>query len=298
MKTMPVISIGMPVYNAENTLAEAVTSIVQQTFEDWELLIIDDGSTDKTLEIAQGFNDQRIRVVSDNQNKRLAARLNQCVQLSKGDYFARMDGDDIAFPERLAEQLEYMKQHPEVDLVGGSALVFDSNHHVRGKRVTPEKHSEICRQPWRGFPMIHPTFMGKLSWFQIHPYDETLLKAQDQVLLASACQDSVYGNVQHIVLAYREDIPAIKKLLSSRMYLFSGLFSTYMKQQKLGWVFRAFLSHSLRLVMDLVFYVTQLRNFQLRLRSTSLSKDDIAEWNKIKKGISMPSDSEGKQVSG
>ncbi|PSB51390.1 glycosyltransferase family 2 protein, partial [Chroococcidiopsis cubana CCALA 043] len=91
----PLVSIGMPVFNCEQVLTSAVNSIVNQTYQNWELILIDDGSKDKTLEVANSFSDPRIKVISDGLNLKLPRRLNQAISLSKGKYFARMDGDDI-----------------------------------------------------------------------------------------------------------------------------------------------------------------------------------------------------------
>jgi glycosyltransferase involved in cell wall biosynthesis len=91
----PLVSIGMPVFNCERTLSTAIQSILNQTYANWELIIIDDGSKDKTLEIAKSFRDPRIEVINDGQNQRLPIRLNQAIALSRGKYFARMDGDDV-----------------------------------------------------------------------------------------------------------------------------------------------------------------------------------------------------------
>ncbi|MCW1511070.1 glycosyltransferase family 2 protein, partial [Acinetobacter baumannii] len=97
------ISIGIPFYNAENFLANAIQSVINQSFKDWELILVDDGSTDKSLDIAREFEkkDNRIKVISDGLNLKLPARLNQIITISKYDFIARMDADDIMHPDRL-----------------------------------------------------------------------------------------------------------------------------------------------------------------------------------------------------
>ncbi len=98
--TMPLISIAMPVYNCETTVAASLRSILLQSYPRWELLVIDDGSTDATLEIVRGFQDPRIRIVADGEHRLLPCRLNQAIAMARGQFFARMDGDDIAYPAR------------------------------------------------------------------------------------------------------------------------------------------------------------------------------------------------------
>src|SRR5579871_2414525 len=97
----PLVSVGMPVRNNERTLARAIASILGQTHPQLELILIDDGSSDGTLRVAQSFSDSRIRLFSDGQSLGLSTRLNQAIDVSGGRYFARMDGDDVSYPERF-----------------------------------------------------------------------------------------------------------------------------------------------------------------------------------------------------
>ena len=99
------VTVAMPVYNAGKYLRLSVLSIVKQTFTNWELLIIDDGSTDDALKDIADIKDARIRIFRDGTNKGLAARLNEAVNLAQGYYFARMDQDDVSYPERFARQI-------------------------------------------------------------------------------------------------------------------------------------------------------------------------------------------------
>jgi len=293
MADSPVISIGMPVFNAAGSLSSAVTSILQQDFTDWELLLIDDGSSDDTLRLARSFADERIRVLADGENRGLAARLNEAVQQSRGDYFARMDGDDLAFPRRLSVQLDYLQKHPDVDLVGGWAVVFDSAFSLRGKRATPESHAAICAAPWAGFPLLHPSFMGRKKWFQQHTYDESLPKAQDQVLLANTCLSSRFANVQHLVLAYREDAPGLGKLWSSRRCMLRGLMRAYLRQGRSGWALRTMLAQSVRMLADLAATLLPLRATQLKMRSAPASAEDADSWKSLLASIDGGADTRG-----
>ena len=120
----PLVSIGLPAFNCEKTLAVMIRSILNQTYGNWELLLIEDGSSDRTLEVAQEFSDPRISVFTDRSHKGLVSRLNQAVAMGRGKYFARMDADDVAYPERLERQVEYQEEHPEIDLLGCGMLVF------------------------------------------------------------------------------------------------------------------------------------------------------------------------------
>ena len=120
----PLVSIGLPTFNCEKTLAIAIRSILNQTYGNWELLLMEDGSSDRTLEVARSFSDPRISVFTDHSHKGRVPRLNQAVAMSRGEYFARMDADDVAYPERLERQAEYLAWHPDIDLLGCGILVF------------------------------------------------------------------------------------------------------------------------------------------------------------------------------
>ena len=106
------ITIGLPFYNAENYLELAIKSVFAQTYQDWELILMDDGSTDRSLEIAKSINDPRVSVYSDGKNKKLAARLNEIVRLAKYDYLARMDADDLMSTKRIETQMNILKNNP------------------------------------------------------------------------------------------------------------------------------------------------------------------------------------------
>ncbi|MDR1243868.1 MAG: glycosyltransferase family 2 protein [Endomicrobium sp.] len=113
----PKISVVMPTYNAEEHLSKAIDSILAQTFDDFEFLIVNDNSKDKTREIIKSYNDERIRLI-DGQCKGLAAALNQGIQEAKGEYIARMDADDISLPTRFAKQVTYMDEHKDITVLG------------------------------------------------------------------------------------------------------------------------------------------------------------------------------------
>jgi glycosyltransferase involved in cell wall biosynthesis len=208
----PTISIAMPFFNSRGTIALAIRSILQQSFEDFELLLCDDGSTDGSLEIARSFKDPRVIVWSDGNRRRLAARLNECIDRARGFYLARMDADDVAFPDRLATQLRFLGQRREVDLCGGQALVFGAKGAALWRFSPPARHRSIVHQPFRGFPLWHPTWMGKTEWFRRWRYKETALLGQDQELLLRSYEQSCFANVAEIVLGYRQEHVSLKKL--------------------------------------------------------------------------------------
>jgi len=122
MKDEPLISVVMPVYNTEKFVAEAIESILAQTFTDFEIIIIDDCSTDKSWQIIQDFSekDQRIVTIQNSENQGLARSLNKGLKIAKGQFIARMDADDISMPQRFEIQLDFLKNHPDVGVVGST----------------------------------------------------------------------------------------------------------------------------------------------------------------------------------
>lgn len=124
------VSIIMGIYNCEDTLPEAIESILSQTYQDWELIMCDDASTDNTLKIAQSYSEQyplKIKVIHNEKNMMLAASLNRCLEYAKGEYIARMDGDDVSVPERLEKQVDFLEQHEKYQVVGTWMQAFDKN---------------------------------------------------------------------------------------------------------------------------------------------------------------------------
>jgi glycosyltransferase involved in cell wall biosynthesis len=212
------ISIGMPVFNCEKTLKFAVQSILNQTYFNWELIIIDDGSTDNTLDIAKSFKDSRIKVIAGGLNLKLPSRLNQAIAMSRGKYFARMDGDDISYPERLQLQVEYLEKHPEIDLLGTGMIIFDKDGNPRGKTSPKETHAEICCRYWTGFGIAHATCMGKLEWFRTHKYREDAIRMEDYDIFLRTYQTSQFACLPDILYGYLVESFSLKKNLTSRYY--------------------------------------------------------------------------------
>jgi glycosyltransferase involved in cell wall biosynthesis len=198
------VTIGLPVFNAKRYVELALRSIFAQTFRDWELIVIDDGSSDGSPELLHGLDDERVRVIADGRHLGLGARLNQIVGLARGRYIARMDADDLMHPERLQIQVDYLLQHPQVDVVGCSLLLLDRNLSPAGLRCLPSTHAQICSRPLRGFLIAHATLLGRVEWFSLHPYDETLVGCEDWGLFLTSFQESTFANIPGPLYFYRE----------------------------------------------------------------------------------------------
>lgn len=201
---IPLITVAMPVYNAGRYLRPALLSVLGQTFSDWELLLIDDGSTDDGFKLISDLVDDRVRILRDGKNKGLAARLNEAADQARGQYFARMDSDDICFPDRFARQVAFLNSDPELDLVATRAIKIDMNDNPVGAFPYALTHSEICARPWQGFYFPHPTWMGRTTWFRKHRYgDPAPYFCEDQDLLTRSFATSKFATLPEVLFAYR-----------------------------------------------------------------------------------------------
>jgi glycosyltransferase involved in cell wall biosynthesis len=272
MTETPLVSIGMPVFNSEKTLATAIRSILNQTYGDWELLIVDDGSTDRGLQIAQGFHDARIRVIPGGERRGIAARLNQLIEASRGKYFARMDGDDLAFPARIERQVSYLETHPEIDLLGAAVIVFRNDGSVAGRLPVQQSHAAICARPWSGFYLPHPTWMGRRAWFARHGYDASASGAEDQHLLFRTYQTSRFACLPEILLGYREDSRSLKRMLARRYVFLRTLLRNAIENGTYGIAVKLVAAQVAKAgadVLNLFFGIKGLRNRLLEVDSVT-----------------------------
>jgi Glycosyltransferases involved in cell wall biogenesis len=197
----PLVTIGIPVYNCERFIALAVKSVQNQSYQNFELIITDDGSKDKTVEILREFNDPRIRLIVDGENHGISYRLNQQIDLARGKYFCRMDGDDVMFPDRLERQVAYLESHTGVDVVGSSAVVIGDENEIIGSRYYSDKGDAI---PCEGF--IHPTVMGKTEYFLKYHYRDEVKGVEDVDLWTRSRGQSTFICLNLPTMFYRDPL--------------------------------------------------------------------------------------------
>ncbi|MFO7676540.1 MAG: glycosyltransferase family 2 protein [bacterium] len=167
---VPLVTVGIPFYNARATLADAIRSVFAQRLADWELVLVDDGSTDDSGSIARSVADSRVRVVSDGRNLGLAARLNQLAAEARAGLLARMDADDLMRPDKLAAQAEFLAANPAVDVVGTGMYILGAGGRAVAKRL-PTAAPLSARRVLAGTGLMHATVMGRTDWFRRNPYD-------------------------------------------------------------------------------------------------------------------------------
>ncbi|WP_336149005.1 glycosyltransferase family 2 protein [Acinetobacter radioresistens] len=213
------VSIGIPFYNAEEYFYHAIESVVKQSYQDWELILVDDGSTDSSLKIAENFSkkDNRIRVISDGLNKKLPYRLNQIIDESKGEYIARMDADDLIHPDRIKIQLEFLEKNNNFDLVSTGVVSINDKNQIRGIRCLENIYTDFSIVK-RNYPIVHASVLARKSWYNRNQYDISLPRSEDFELWCRTISnnDLKIAVLPQALYYYREEgLVTYEKLLKS-----------------------------------------------------------------------------------
>jgi glycosyltransferase involved in cell wall biosynthesis len=211
------ISVVMSVYNSEKYIREAVESILNQTFTDFEFIIVNDGSTDNSLKIIKSYKDERIVIISQN-NAGLPKALNTGIDKSKSNIIARMDADDISLPERLERQYDFLVRNPGCIIVGSNAMLIDMN----GNYIYTTSNKLSDKEIKKGLPdtsLLHPSVMFKKNIFYLAgKYCESMMKGQDYVLFNRMAKFGEFYNIKDPLIKYRV-VPtanSVKKKLGKR----------------------------------------------------------------------------------
>jgi cellulose synthase/poly-beta-1,6-N-acetylglucosamine synthase-like glycosyltransferase len=206
MSQVPTISVLMPVYNAEKYLAAAVESVLKQTFADFEFLIIDDGSSDRSLQILQSYaaKETRIRLTS-RPNTGYVVALNEMLAKARGEFVARMDADDIALPERFARQVAFLRQHSDVLCVGTAQEWIDEDGDVLTHWQPTANSAELQQLMLSGQNhLCHPSaMMRREAAIAVGGYDESLIPSEDLDLWLKLGEIGQLSNLPETLLKYR-----------------------------------------------------------------------------------------------
>jgi glycosyltransferase involved in cell wall biosynthesis len=164
-KTKKLITVYMPVFNASKFLHQSIESILDQTYSNFEFIIVDDASTDNSWKIIRSYakKDKRIIAIRNNINLGVSLTSNIAISKAKGQFLARMDADDISFSNRLESQLNYFKKHPNTVAIGGQCVVIDENNHLIGNKNFPTKAKKLKEMIFWAIPMQQPSMMINLD---------------------------------------------------------------------------------------------------------------------------------------
>lgn len=220
----PKVSIIMGIYNCQNTLRESIDSIIEQTYNNWELIICDDCSTDNTYSIVCEYLNKypnKIKLIKNDENKGLAYSLNQCLKYATGEYIARQDGDDISLKERLEVQVKFLMNKPEYDLVGSNMISFNELGIIGIRGVSIEEPNKFDFR--RTSPFCHATIMAKsyvytdLGGYNVSKYTK---RCEDLDLWYRFFAKGYKGyNIQDALYMVRDDDQAyIRRDLKNHLY--------------------------------------------------------------------------------
>lgn len=289
----PLVSITSAFYNEGPILLDMVKSVFAQTFTDWELVLLDDGSTDDSLQIAKSIDDPRVRVYSNSCNVGKSASLNKITTLSRGKYIARFDADDMCSPRRIEREVEFLEKYPKVDVVSTGVINLGSGDVPLGQNFLDiSTHDEICRRPLKYIYLSHPAAMGRKKWFEENLYDETISISVDANLWFRTYQHSTFANIPEPLFYYRLNKAfTFKKQFNSRKTTAMFQYDYYKNKGHLGQALGSLLLQYGKLAITLFAFVLGMRESVMTKRHEPIIEDEIQfhlqEISKIKK-IELP----------
>ncbi|MBG24430.1 MAG: glycosyltransferase [Idiomarinaceae bacterium] len=201
------ITIGLSVYNAEEFIDDCIKSIILQSYKNWELIIIDDGSTDGSLSRVLKYDDARISVFHDGQNKGLATRLNEIAERAKFSFIARMDADDLMMPNRLEVLLSFLKRNKKYDLVSSGMISIDYLNRYKGSRGERVDFYTLDSFVSKKVRFAHAPMLVRTEWLRRNRYNENVMIAQDYELWLRClvAKDFRAASIPDRLYVYRED---------------------------------------------------------------------------------------------
>jgi glycosyltransferase involved in cell wall biosynthesis len=270
----PEVTVAIVFLNAMPYLPFAVQSVLLQTYPYFELILVDDGSSDGSLQFVQGIRDSRVTITSDGKNVGLAIRLNQAVLAARGRYFVRMDADDIMFPERLATQVMMLRLADEMTVFGAGAVSIDGGNRVLGLRSgAATATSDFAAR----HQFIHPTVAARTSWFRRTAYAESHIfrRCEDAELWVRTWRHSKFINLVDPLIFYREG-----SLINVENYVAAGCGVAFLASRtssgygRVAWC--AFELAKVFAVLQLGH--TTARRFLLRHRWAELDPQDVVRY--------------------
>ncbi|HEX4974256.1 MAG TPA: glycosyltransferase family 2 protein [Pseudomonadales bacterium] len=269
------VTIGIPIFNAESTLAETIQSVLAQTSSNWELILIDDGSTDNSLSIAMAMamHDPRIRVIADGVNRGLPTRLNQIVEEAKYDLVMRMDADDLMHPERLEKQLKVLQDDSSIDLVCTGLYSVTNQLDLRGSRnsIVPQPLTLIDVVFGR-CQIVHASILVRKQWYLRNRYNPASKRIEDYELFVTAASrnDLRVRALDEYLYVYREEGNVHFSKLK-QVYLSKFRFITLNRQLNIPvWLRLRFGFVQLsKLLIAYVLHLLKLNRLMLMLRGNS-----------------------------
>ncbi len=203
----PLVSIVMPAYNGERFIGKAIQSVLNQSYENWELVIVDDCGTDHTIEIARSFQDSRIKILSNVKNEGIAYSRNKAIENSHGEYIAILDDDDMALPDRLKLQVAFLEDHPNISVVGGRSYWIDEEDRIlRSTGAALTNPNYIAAQYLLTGCYINCTCTFRKELFTVHHirYQDNMLGMEDVLFWIECSKVAKMSSVEEFVSLHRD----------------------------------------------------------------------------------------------
>jgi glycosyltransferase involved in cell wall biosynthesis len=285
----PKVTVGISFKNPGEYFEIAIKSVFAQTFTEWELILVNDGSDDESLEFAKSINDSRVSVYSDGSCKGLSIRLNEMVHLARSPYFFRMDADDIMHPLRIEKQYEILRQHDNHFVTGSFAYSIDDKSSVLGLKGSQfvQKTGFKARHSFH-----HPTVAATTAWFKANPYSEDVKfnRAEDSELWCRTTSKSKFTNIQEPLLFYREaNIISFDKYLASQSGAFQ-IINLYYQKKPFQLVY-LFSRELLKLWFFILLLSINMNNLMVRRRYSKINiqlKNEIEQLIETIQNYSLP----------
>lgn len=201
----PKVSVVMPAYNAEKYIGEAIESILNQTYKDFEFIIVNDCATDSTKAIIEEYakKDKRIRLINNPENLKVAKTANRGIEAARGEYIAKLDTDDWSYPYRLEKQVAFLDSHPDVVLLSGNMEICDGNMNVKNTTHFPTKHEDIMNVILQYNPTVHSAMMFRKETFKEVGGYGGINTSEDYLLLMKMASKGKLANLEDILVKYR-----------------------------------------------------------------------------------------------
>jgi glycosyltransferase involved in cell wall biosynthesis len=200
------VSIIMATYNMAQYIHAVIKSTLNQSFSDFEFIIVNDASNDNTVDVIKSFSDGRIVLLNNKRNLKSSKARNIAIEHARGKYIAVCDADDINMPNRLEMQSKYLDVHPEVDVVGSNYYIFNNKGDITGSIgiENERRHDDLVKNITWNMPLAHPTIMGRAEWFKKFKYRKEFARCQDYELFLRAYWTSRFAIIPEYLYVYRD----------------------------------------------------------------------------------------------
>jgi glycosyltransferase involved in cell wall biosynthesis len=282
------VTIGIPVFNAGKYLKFAIDSVLAQTYQNIEIIISIDGATDNSLDIISTYKDPRIHLIHGTENKGISFRLNQQIGLAKGEYYARMDADDIMFPDRIEKQVKFMTENPDVEVIGSQAVVLNGENRIIGFRECSQSFSKLTIL--KNILFIHPTVFGKTIWFRKNPYSSEFDGVEDFYLWNKTFNQSKFMVQSEPLLFYRD--PPLSNVMTyfKRQKQFRKALAVFIKETMISYTryYEMYILSIIKTLIYFIFWKFGISQILIRNRNNILSQEELTYYSGILKRIVIP----------